>query len=64
MIGIKQTKGKTLWDFIWRFNVVTLEITNLDQTVAMTAMKGKLGSSRFLFILEKRFPMDYAKMLF
>ena len=40
-----------------------MEITDLDQTVAMTAMKGGLKPSRFLFSLEKRFPVDYAEML-
>ena len=31
--------------------------------VAMMAMKGRLKPSRFLFSLEKRFSVDYAKML-
>ena len=42
---------------------MTLEITDLDQTVPMMAMKGGLKPSRFLFSLEKRFSVDYAKML-
>ena len=40
-----------------------MEITDLDQTIAMTAMKDGLRPSRFLFSLEKRFPVDYAEML-
>ena len=42
---------------------MTLEITDLDQTVAMTAMKDGLKSSKFLFSLKKWFPVDYAEML-
>ena len=40
-----------------------MEITDLDQTVAMTAMKGELKPSRFLFGLEKRFPTNSIEML-
>ena len=43
--------------------MATLEITDLDQIVAMMAMKGRLRPSRFFFILEKRFPMDYVEIL-
>ena len=42
---------------------MTLEITDLDQTVTMKAIKDGLRPSRFLFSLEKRFFADYAKML-
>ena len=63
LIDIKQKEGESLRDFIWRFIMVTLEITNLDQTVVMTVMKDGLRPSRFLFSLEKRFPVDYTEML-
>ena len=42
---------------------MTLKITDLDQTIAMMAMKDGLKPSKFLFSLKKRFPMDYAEML-
>ena len=42
---------------------MTLKITDLDQTVAMTAMKDRLRPFKFLINLEKRFFVDYAKML-
>ena len=42
---------------------MALKITDLNQMVAMTTMKGGLKPSRFLFNLEKRFPADYAEML-
>ena len=35
----------------------------MDQTMAITVMKGSLRPSCFLFSLEKRFSMDYAEML-
>ena len=63
MIGIKQERNESLWAFISRFNTATLVISDLDQTVAMTAMKEGLKPSRFLFSLEKKFTVDYAEML-
>ena len=63
MIGIKQKENESLWDYIRRFNAATLKITDLDQTIAMTAMKDGLRPSKFLFSLKKSFPMDYAEML-
>ena len=63
LIGIKQESNESLRAYISRFNTATLEISDLDQTVAMTTMKGGLKTSRFLFSLEKRFPADYAEML-
>ena len=42
LISIKQKENESLRDFIQRFNAATLEITDLDQTVAMTAMKSRL----------------------
>ena len=53
MIGIKQKENESLWDYIRRFNAATLKITDLDQTIAMTAMKDGLKPSRFLFSLKR-----------
>ena len=52
---MKQKENESLWDFITRFNVAILEVSDLDPMVAMSAMKGSLKFSRFLFSLEKRF---------
>ena len=52
LIGMKQRKNESLREFITRFNTATLEVTDLDQMVAMSAMKGTLKPSRFLFSLE------------
>ena len=40
-----------------------LEISYLNQTIAMSTMKGGLKPSRLPFGLEKRFPIDYIEML-
>ena len=40
-----------------------MEITDLDQTIAMTVMKSRLSPFRFLFDLENRFPINYDEML-
>ena len=43
--------------------MTNLKVIDLDQTIAMMAMKDGLRPSRFLFSLKKRFSMDYAEML-
>ena len=63
IIRIKQKEGKSLWEFITRFNATTLEVSNLDPKVAMSTMKDDLKPLRFLFSLEKRFPTCFAEML-
>ena len=39
-----------------------MKIIDLDQTVAMMAMKDGLRPFRFLFSLKKRFSMDYVEI--
>ena len=39
-------------------------MTDLDQMVAMSVMKGALKPSKFLFSLEKKFSTSFPKMLF
>ena len=63
LIGMKQRENKSLREFIVRFNTATLEVTDLDQMVAMSAMKGILKPSIFLFNLEKKFSTSFSKML-
>ena len=53
LIGIKQRESESLWEFISKFNVATLEVSDLDPMVAMSAMKGSLKPSRFFFSLAK-----------
>lgn len=42
---------------------MTLEICDLDQLVAIIALKSGLLKNVFLFSLEKRYPKDFAEML-
>ena len=62
LIGIKQRENESLQKFITRFNTATLEVTDLNQMVAMSAMKGTLKPSRFLFSLDKKFPTSFSEM--
>ena len=63
LIRMKQRETESLREFITRFNTVTLEVTDLDQMVAMLAMKDTLKPSRFLFSLEKKFSISFFEML-
>ena len=40
-----------------------LKVQNLDQFIAMTALKGGLQKNDLLFLLEKKFPQDFADTL-
>ena len=62
-ISIKQKDNESLCEYISRFNATILKISDLDQMIAMMAMKNGLRPSRFFFNLEKRFFTDYAEML-
>ena len=64
LIRMKQRKNESLQKFITRFNTATLEMTDLDQMVTMSAMKGTLKPSRFLFSLEKKFSTSFFEILF
>ena len=63
LIDMKQRKNESLQEFIIRFNTATLEMTDLDQMVAMLAMKGALKPFKFLFSLEKKFSTSFSEML-
>ena len=45
------------------FNVVNLEVWDLDHSDAMSVMKGELCKSRFFFSLKKRYPKDFIEIL-
>ena len=63
LISMKQRENESLQEFITRFNTTTLEVIDLDQMVAMSAMKGILKPSKIFFSLEKKFPTSFLKML-
>ena len=50
-------------DFVARFNMATLEITDLNEYVAMSALKKGLKKSRFTYSLDKTFPKTYFELL-
>lgn len=61
LVSIKQ-RGEHLQEYINRFNATIVEVRNLDQSMAMTLLKGRLQKNVFLS-LEKRYPKNFVKML-
>jgi len=60
---LHQNEGESLWDYISRFNAATLEIPDLNEHVAMSALKKGLRTSRLTILLDKKFPKSYAELL-
>ena len=60
---LHQNEGESLRDYISRFNAATLEIPDLNEHVAMSALKKGLRTSRLTFSLDKKFPKSYAELL-
>ena len=58
-----QGEKESLKDFMARFNTATLEITDLNEVVAMSAFKKGLKQSRFTYSLDKTFPKIYSELL-
>ena len=63
LINIKQKERESIRAYVNRFNTTTLEVQNLDQSVAMAALKGGLQKNDLLFSLEKKYPRDFADLL-
>ncbi|XP_008777135.2 uncharacterized protein LOC103697118 [Phoenix dactylifera] len=63
LLNIKQKEGESLKDYIDRFTAATWEVRELDQLIAMSALKTGARSCRFLFFLEKNFSTDFMEML-
>ena len=60
---LQQQEGENLKDFVYHFNSATLEISNLNEHVAMPALQKGLKSSRFTFFLDTRFLQSYTELL-
>lgn len=60
---LKLKKGETIQTFVNPFNVVTLEIYNLDQSVAMLALEKGLLVNNLKKSLAKTYPKNFAEML-
>ena len=46
-----------------RFNAATLEVKDLNENMAISAIKRGLRGSRFTYSLDKTLPRTYAKLL-
>ena len=63
LFSIVQGEKESLKDFVARFNTATLEITDLNEYVAMSALKKGLKQSRFTYSLDKTFTKTYSELL-
>ena len=63
LVSIKQNEGETLRNFMVRFNAITLEVKDLNEDMAILAMKRGLRGSRFTYSLDKNHPWTYAELL-
>ena len=63
LINIKQREGESIRAYVNCFNVTVLEVRNLDQSIAMAALKGGLQKNDLLFSLEKKYPRDFVDLL-
>ena len=63
LFSIKQGETETLWDFVACFNAATFEVKNLNENMAISAMKRGLRGSRFTYSLDKTLPWTYAELL-
>lgn len=50
-------------EYIDRFKSATLEIYNMDESIAMLALKRGLRSFRFTYSLDKTYPKSYSELL-
>ncbi|XP_073099125.1 uncharacterized protein [Elaeis guineensis] len=63
LFSVKQGEIETLRDFVARFNKIILEIRDLNEDMAISAMKRGLRRSRFSYSLDKTLPRTYAELL-
>ena len=60
---LKQGENETIRYFVMRFNAATLEIRDLNEDMAISAMKRGLRGSRFTYSLDKTLPRTYVELL-
>ena len=63
LINIEQKEGESIRTYINHFNTVALEVQNLNQSVAMAALKSDLQKNDLLFFLEKKYPRNFTDLL-
>ena len=62
LINIKKKKEESIRAYISYFNAVALEVRNLDQSIAMAALKGSLQKNDLLSFLKRKYPKNFADM--
>ena len=63
LFSLKQGENETLRHFVAQFNATTLEVRDLNEDMAVSAMKHRLRASRFTYSLDKTLPQTYAELL-
>ena len=63
LFSIRQWDRESLWEFGAYFNIATLEVRDLNESIAITAMKWGLQSSKFIYFLDKILFQTYAEIL-
>ena len=63
LFSLKQEENETLRHFVMRFNETTLEVRDLNEDMAISAMKRGLRASRFTYSLDKTLPRTYVELL-
>ena len=62
-MNIKQKEGESIQTYVILFNAAALEVRNLDQSVAMAALKDGLQKNDLSFFLEKKYLRDFTDLL-
>ena len=62
-MNIKQKKKKSIRTYVTRFNAAALEVRDLNQSIAMAALKGGLRKNDLMFSLKKKYPRNFADLL-
>lgn len=63
LFSVCQKDQELLSEYVARFKVIALEVYNLDEFVAMLAMKRGLKISRFTYFLDKKPSRIYSELL-
>ena len=63
LFSLKQEENETLRHFMVRFNAATLEVRDLNEDMAISAIKRGLKGSRFIYFLDKTLLRTYAELL-
>ena len=62
-MNVKQREGESIRSYLCHFNAIVLEVRNLDQSIAMAALKGGLQKNGLRYPLKKTYLKDFVDML-